>query len=134
MTTVQSFGICEANFSFAVCGGRENRWVAYAFDDTESDHEDLSEEFDDDFNCDPIASKGLVNTLPAEPPIWDPREYFLTVVARRVCQAADSWESLIRAIDRKVKDYVSHHHCGLPFQLDLVPNYVLGKHASFNYI
>jgi hypothetical protein len=93
--TVRKLGIFEAHFSFVVCGGRENRWVAYVFDNTESDDE---------------SSYGRIFG-DAELPIWDPREYFLTVVAARVIRAADLWEALIRGIERRITKYVSHRRC-----------------------
>jgi hypothetical protein len=54
---------------------------------------------------DPICSGGL-DDVDSELPIWDPREYFLNVVTTRVGLAADSWEALLRAIERRVKHYV----------------------------
>jgi hypothetical protein len=94
--TVPKLGMSEAHFSFVVCGWRENRWVAYAFDNTEPGDEGS---YDRLFYGD------------AEPPIWDPREYFLTVVEARVIRAADSWEALVRGIERRITKYVSHRRC-----------------------
>jgi hypothetical protein len=94
--TVRKLGIFEAHFSFVVCGWRENRWVAYAFDNTGLDDEDAYDRiFYDD----------------AEHPIWDPREYFLTAVEARVIRAADLWEALVRGIERRITKYVSHRRC-----------------------
>ncbi|KAH8773330.1 hypothetical protein BGZ57DRAFT_824293 [Hyaloscypha finlandica] len=102
--TVRKLGIFEAHFSFVVCGWRENRWIAYAFDNTEPDAEDsygrlFEESYDRIFYDD------------TEHPIWDPREYFLTVVEARVIRAADEWEALVRGIERRITKYVSHRRC-----------------------
>jgi hypothetical protein len=106
----------EGHFSFAICGLCDNRWVAYAFDDTESHHEDLSKRlFFGGVHWDPIASGRGNDIVPAEFPIWNPRDYFLNILVRRLCEAVDSWEALVRAIERRVMDYVSHQRCGLCF-------------------
>jgi len=108
---VQKLGMFEAHFSFVVCGWRENRWVAHAFDNTEPNGEDLADRIIcDGLHCDPIASTYWDDILDAEVPIWNPREYFLTVVEARVVQAADSWEALLMKIERRITGYVSHQH------------------------
>jgi len=96
----------EGHFSFVIYGISERRWGAYAFDDTEPDEEDLQ----DKISCggrhwDPIGSC-LEDDIDAELPIWNPREYFLNVVARRVALGAHYWEGLLRAIERRIKNHV----------------------------
>lgn len=94
------------HFSFVIYGDRENRWAGYAFDDTKSDGDDLQDKiYCEGLHVDPICSGGL-DDVDSELPIWDPREYFLNVVTTRVGLAADSWEALLRAIERRVKHYV----------------------------
>ena len=102
--TVRKLGIFEAHFSFVVCGWRENRWVAYAFDNTGLDDEDAYDRLFED-------SYDRIFYDDAEHPIWDPREYFLTVVEARVIRAADLWEALVRGIERRITKYVSHRRC-----------------------
>lgn len=99
-------GMFEAHFSFVICGSHEKRWAAYSFDDTEFDDEDL---YDKIFPCegvhaDPIASD---DDTDAERPIWDAREYFLKIVSSRVRRATDSWDELLRPIERSIQEYVS---------------------------
>jgi hypothetical protein len=106
--TVRKLGIFEAHFSFVVCGWRENRWVAYAFDNTEPGDEGS---YDRLFYGDDEVSYDRIFYGYAEHPIWDPREYFLTVVEARVIRAADSWEALVRGIERRITKYVSHRRC-----------------------
>jgi len=96
----------EEHFSFVICGIREKRWGAYAFD-TDSGY-DLHDKIDcGGQHLDPIGSCLSVDDVDAELPIWNPREYFLNVVARRVTRAADAWEGLLRAIERRIKNHVS---------------------------
>jgi hypothetical protein len=105
-TDVKRHGMYEAHFSFVIYGSHEHRWAAYAFDDNDVDTEEV---YDKIFPCDgmhqdPIASN---NDTDAELPIWDPREYFLKILAPRVAGIADSWETLLRLIERRIEEYVS---------------------------
>lgn len=107
--SVENHGMFEAHFSFVICGSHESRWAAYAFDDTEFvAGEDLYEKiFCDGFQWDPIASCLPVDDLDADLPIWNSREYFLNIVARRMARAAKSWDALLRTIDCRIDQYVS---------------------------
>jgi hypothetical protein len=97
-------GMLEAQFSFVICGCDETRWVAWAFDDTQFDGEDLSDRISPckDVHQDPIADD---DTDP-ELPIWSPREYFLNVVERRIARAAMEWEETVRPVERSIREYV----------------------------
>lgn len=97
----------EAQFSLVICGSHEARWVAYAFDDTEVDEEDLCDRISvcDGFHPDPI----LDDETDADCPIWNPREYFLRTLANRITRGTNSWDALVRAIDRSIGEYVSGH-------------------------
>lgn len=105
-------GIFEAHFTLVICGSHEGQWDAYAFDDNEFEGEDLCEKLSacEGFHPDPIAS-----CLPSEHdtdanlPIWNPREYFLKVVANRTAAASEAWDSLIRATARSIKKHRSQH-------------------------
>jgi hypothetical protein len=97
----------EAQFSLVICGSNEERWTAYAFDDTEFDGEEL---YDKIFPCegvhaDPVA---LDDDIDAERPIWNPREYFLKVVEARMAQATVEWEVLVRSVERSIREYVRY--------------------------
>jgi hypothetical protein len=102
-------GMFEAHFSFIICGSQESRWAAYAFDDTEFvEEEDLYEKiFCGGGQWDPIASCLSGNDVDANLPIWNSREYFLSIVARRMAQAAKSWDALLRTINCRIDQYVS---------------------------
>jgi hypothetical protein len=100
----------EARFSVVICGSQEGRWTAYAFDDTEFDGEDLYEKMMGNcqpFHADPIASCIWGDDVNADIPIWNPREYFLIVVANRIARAANDWESLVGPVERSIREYVS---------------------------
>lgn len=94
----------EANFSFIICGVDDRRWTAYAFDDTLLNVEELlrTEDSSGGMVCDPIS----LGCLDAELPIWDPRVYFLKVLQLRLGEAAASWESLIRSVERSIWKHV----------------------------
>lgn len=40
-------------------------------------------------------------------PIWNPREYFLMVLCRRMDQATLEWQNLVETLDQRLKDLVS---------------------------
>ena len=97
----------EAHFSFVICGWHERRWAAYAFDDTQFGGDDLYEKMSynyDSFQPDPFAPNTEIN---ADTPIWNPRQYFLAIVEARMAQAVVSWETLLRAVERRIHGYVS---------------------------
>ena len=101
----------EVHFSLVICGTSNTYWVVYAFDKTRFE-DDGEESLSDRIFCggssiDPIASCLSADDVDANLLIWDLREYFLNVVSSRLCHAADSWEALLRAIERRIKDHVS---------------------------
>lgn len=103
--TERHHGLYEAHISVVICGSDAECWTAYAFDDGDFDGENLYDAIYPykGIHADPIASDGDVD---AERPIWDPREYFLTVVAARMARVAEEWEALVRLIERSIREYV----------------------------
>ncbi|OCK76055.1 hypothetical protein K432DRAFT_307225 [Lepidopterella palustris CBS 459.81] len=100
----RKYGIFDAQISIVICGSDELRWVAYAFADTEFDNENLE---DGDFSYegpheDPIASNGRL----ANDPLWNPREYFLTICNVRMVQVLKEWQYLVRILERSITEYV----------------------------
>jgi hypothetical protein len=95
----------EAHISFVICGSDDHRWVAYGFDDTDFEGEDLDDKICpcEGFRPDPFSSDGEVD---ADIPIWNPREYFVMILDNRMAQALTEWESLVRAVERSIKEYV----------------------------
>jgi hypothetical protein len=100
----------ESRFSVVICGSSEKQWAVYAFDDTYSDGDDLEEKMSgafQTFHADPIVSCLGGDDVDADLPIWDPRRYFLLSVANRITGAANGWMTLMRTVERSIKDYVS---------------------------
>jgi hypothetical protein len=100
----------ESRFSVVICGSSEKQWAVYAFDDTESDEDDLYEKMIgtfQPFHADPIVSCLGGDDLDADLPIWNPRRYFLLAVANRITRAAEGWMSLMRTVERSINHYVS---------------------------
>ncbi|KAF1950727.1 hypothetical protein CC80DRAFT_509497 [Byssothecium circinans] len=83
----------------------KKRWTAHCFEDTAYD---LDRELDKDafdhhgLNTDPFA---WVELLYANYPIWNPREYFVSVVRLRIGQVRNEWSSLIRVLENIVHGY-----------------------------
>lgn len=89
-----------------VCGSDNLRWVAYAFVDAVPGDDEVLEEMSCSYEGvqdDPIASD---YELDANSPIWDPREYFLMIVAARMIRVLGEWEDLVRTVERSIKEYV----------------------------
>ena len=40
-------------------------------------------------------------------PVWNPRQYFLVILARRMMQIASEWTNLTRAFNARLMSYVS---------------------------
>lgn len=45
--------------------------------------------------------------VPYNMPIWNPREYFLLVLCRRMGQATLEWQNLVETLDQRLKDLVN---------------------------
>lgn len=101
----------ESRFSVVICGSSEKQWAVYAFDDTESDGDDLYEKMigaSPPLHVDPIVScLDGDEPIDADLPIWNPRRYFLLAVANRITRAANGWMTLMTTVERSIKDYVS---------------------------
>jgi len=97
-------GMLEVHFSFVICGCDETRWVAWAFDDTQFDGEDLIDRI---LPCEGVHQDPIANdNTDAECPIWDPREYFLKIIEARITRAAREWEATVRPVERSIREYV----------------------------
>ncbi|PSS22711.1 hypothetical protein M430DRAFT_16661 [Amorphotheca resinae ATCC 22711] len=98
----REYGMHEAQISVVICGSDNWRWAGYAFIDTSFEGEDLGDGIFsyEDVHEDPIASN---SELHANLPIWDPREYFLTILEIRMTQVRKELEYLVRTVERSVK-------------------------------
>ncbi len=118
------YGIRQAQFSLAMCGSDNRRWIVYAFDDTEPDSDDLTPEYvspegihdpnaeDHDQgeqpNWDPIRDEPDPKDLDASHVLWDPREYFLLGMENGISKPLDKWERLVRLLECGIKQYVCY--------------------------
>jgi hypothetical protein len=96
----KKFIMHEAQITFLICGSDDQRWAAYAFDDTHFDEEGFGDEtFSyEGVQDDPIA-RGKID---ANLPIGDPREYFLMIFDIRLTQVREEWKYLVRMVDRGI--------------------------------
>jgi hypothetical protein len=96
----KKFIMHEAQITFLICGSDDQRWAAYAFDDTHFDEEDFGDEIFsyEGVQDDPIA-RGKID---ANLPIGDPREYFLMIFDIRLAQVREEWKYLVRMVDRSI--------------------------------
>jgi len=93
----------EFQLSVLVTGVDEWLWTSYCCVDTY-------------YGCEPDRRAYLEDAHPAEPasggsasldfPIWNPREYYLVVLSRRISQATREWVSLIEAFEERMITYV----------------------------
>ena len=93
----------EFQISVLVIGVDEWLWTGYCCVDTY-------------YGCEPDRRAYLENVNPAEPasggsasldfPIWNPREYYLVVLCRRISQATREWGALLEAFEERMITYV----------------------------
>lgn len=101
----------EAQISFLLLGMDEWVWTAYCCVDTyfgsEPDHRTYHNGFsrEDRQYQGRDAPTGGAKVL--DFPIWNPREYFLTVLARRMMQATREWTNLVNTVQHTLDEYVS---------------------------
>jgi hypothetical protein len=94
----------EALVSFLVAGVDEWVWTAECYVDTYFGSEpENSTYLEGEYGSDPAT--GGFTWL--RYPVWNPREYFLIVLARRVMQVKSEWSALITEFDNRLLTYVS---------------------------
>ncbi|KAF2137333.1 uncharacterized protein K452DRAFT_236025, partial [Aplosporella prunicola CBS 121167] len=92
----------ECQLSLLVTGVDEWFWTGYCLVDTYyGSEEEWSTYFEGDDSSEPAT--GGASTL--QYPIWNPREYFLAVLARRMAQATLEWRVLVTAFKERMEDY-----------------------------
>jgi hypothetical protein len=106
------YAVYKARDSLVLCGSGDRHWIGYAFVDRDFDDEDMDE---DDFSYegfseDPITSYGN-DTLDANCPIKDPRDYFLRVLEIQSKKVLREWENLIWFVERAINHHVSLIEC-----------------------
>jgi hypothetical protein len=101
----------EAQISFLLFGPDEWFWTAYCFVDTYFGSEYTTEEYLNATTGPPVnasvpldAPTGGAKFL--NEPVWNPREYFLLVLARRMEQVSKEWSDLVAAVNERLESYV----------------------------
>ena len=98
----------EAQVSFLLLGIDEWVWTAYCCVDTYFGSEPNHRTYHDDGVDAPTGGAKYLNF-----PIWNPREYFLMVLARRMMQATREWTNLVHVVQQRLDLYVSIFAIGL---------------------
>jgi len=83
----------EAQVSFLLVGVDEWYWTAYCCTDTFFGSERTPTWYKDDLRDGPTAIADV------DMPFWNPREYFLHVLSRRLGQVAAEWRNLIQRLE-----------------------------------
>ncbi|EKG16112.1 hypothetical protein MPH_06678 [Macrophomina phaseolina MS6] len=91
----------EAKLSFFVTGVDEWLWTSYCYVDTYFDNTQHWEQYLAT-NMDPSTGAGHSFQFP----MWNPREYFLSTLERRVTQATREWTTLVNIFDSRMTTYV----------------------------
>ena len=100
----------DAQVSCVVTGFNTAIWTAWVMSDTyfhdvedSPNNKDMLEYYDDpDEKGDPLTRGALL----VDPPLWDPREYFLKVLQIRLKQVEEEWRYITYVVKTNVKTYV----------------------------
>ena len=92
--------VCEGQLSFLVVGVDEWFLTVYCFADTFLASEMTAKWYVDQEKDGPSAW-----TMP-DLPCWNPREYFLFVLSRRLEQITREWRNLIQLLERRLEEDV----------------------------
>lgn len=93
----------EAQISFLVAGIDEWYWTAYCCVDKYFGSEETIQSYLDKQLDAPIGGYGRLTEFP----VWNPREYFLIVLSRRIRQVTREWSSLVVTLEERLQSYVS---------------------------
>jgi hypothetical protein len=91
----------QAQVSLLIFGVDEWLWTAYCCVDVFFGSDETPEGYLDQF--DGPSGGARVEYLPA----WNPREYFLSVCARRLKQATKEWDNVILQLESRLDEYVA---------------------------
>jgi hypothetical protein len=102
----------KAQISCVVHGFDEWQWTAYAFEDTQHDREDDSDEGNNseldgegpifyEEDEDPISYH-----LGKDKPIWRPRQYFLKAFEMQIRKFREEWDELVHKLEVDRSEYV----------------------------
>lgn len=92
----------EAQISILVTGVDEWVWTAYCFTDTFFGSEDTIHDYDVKKADAPTGGETL-----RKYPVWNPREYFIRILFRRMRQATKEWGNIVSTLEARLGAYVS---------------------------
>ena len=95
----------EAQISFLMIGIDEWLWTTYCCVDTFFGSETDREAYLNP-HCPTDAASG--GSLFQKYPVWNPRQYFLAVLSRRMLQARYEWTTLVECYTNRLSTYVSY--------------------------
>ncbi len=95
--------IHEAQISLLVAGIDEWYWTAYCCVDRYFGSEETIQFYLDQNLDAPIGGAGR----PTEFPVWNPREYFLMVLSRRIRQVTREWSNVVLTLEERLESHVS---------------------------
>ena len=95
----------EAQISFILTGIDERLYTAICLADTFFGSEDFRDSYTSQTSA-LDAPSGGGHWLKF--PVWNPRQYFLTVLAKRISQVRGEWMNLIDHFMARLDDYVGH--------------------------
>ncbi|KAH6982595.1 hypothetical protein EDB80DRAFT_824609 [Ilyonectria destructans] len=107
----------EAQISCVITGLDNWTWTAYLFVDTyfeEDSTDDVGsywDEVEDQYSPDPLTRGNHDANLPES--MSDPRTYFLTVLQIRFLQVKEAWEDLIKKLQPRICQYITHHQMSI---------------------
>jgi hypothetical protein len=91
----------EAQISFLMYGPDEYFWTACCIVDVYFQSEESVADYKNGGEDAPTGG-----ARPVKLPYWDPREYFLTALSRRIQQVTTEWRNIIAELERDLKVYV----------------------------
>lgn len=97
----------EVQVSVLLTGIDEWVWTLYCLVETHFLGVDEKEDLEEYFN-----SKGVLSDAPSGRsfmytyPFWNPREYFLLVLCRRMDQATLEWRNLVESLEQRLRELV----------------------------
>lgn len=94
----------EAQISLLLVGVDEWFWTAYCCVDTFFRSERSPELYDQKKVDGPTGAGYFVSE-----PIWNPREYFLVVLSRRMNQITKEWKNVVSVLEFRLQSYIRHY-------------------------
>ena len=91
----------EAQISVLVTGVDEWFWTAYCFADTYFGSEESIQYYHKN-ELDALSG----GEKSARSPVWNPREYFLSILSRRLKQVTKEWSNVIESLEIRLRTYV----------------------------